>query len=109
MSMKHETALKLKEAGFPFVECELENCTYVGSSLDEGGKNYHYPTLEELIERCTTFGNRPYIKDFDLEFRWGTPSYFVAKIYHTGAVFAIGRGDTPSEAVANLYLAIHKV
>ncbi len=109
--MNYELAKQLKDAGFSLNECELDGCSYIGGSLDEDGKNYHYPTLEELIEACgRTIQSGPELYYFTL---WGEPHEWQAGFtpLWKEAVYAnaLGEGSTPTEAVANLWLVLNKV
>lgn len=49
--IKYETAVKLKEAGFPLSTC-FDSSGCCQESFFEDGKAWHYPTLSELIEAC---------------------------------------------------------
>ncbi len=96
--MNYELAKRLKDAGFPFEECSLTDCSYVGPSLDgDNGKNYHYPTLEELIEACGD--------EFDFLHMTPTRGSWAC---HSQSNEAFGAGSTPTEAVARLWLALNK-
>ena len=96
--MTYELAKKLRQVGFPFKECELETCTYIGDSLDESGKNYHYPTLSELIEACgEKFG---YLDKSKLG--------WIAGDNESKGVPYMKFVETPEEAVANLWLELNK-
>lgn len=104
--MTYELAKKLKDAGFHHEWCAehvLQDCD---------GKHGGYPTLEELIEACVP-KNQDYHRDFGLWFSkhneplgkrvWRT-RYFNggnSKEY-------ICTGSNPEEAVANLWLELHK-
>jgi hypothetical protein len=101
--MKPETALKLKEAGFP-QEGEGKSMIVIseGNSLDpltrediEKHPPCYYPTLSELIEACGDQFfqlKRCQSNQWQVEARgeWGTC------------------GSTPSEAVAALWLALQE-
>lgn len=92
--MDYDLARSLKDAGFPFKECNFETCTYVGDSLDESGKNYHYPTLEELIKACgETF--------------WQLAAQNADWYARTLTEAEVAKGSTPTEAVAMLWLSLH--
>lgn len=96
--ISYELAKELKKAGFVFDECNLHDCTYVGASLDaENGKNYHYPTLEELIEMCK---EDFYLLQMDTDGEWWAAS-------RSGDAFN-SYGLTPADAVARLWIALNK-
>lgn len=105
--MNYELAKKLKDAGFSFIECHLETCPYVGGSLDDSGKNYHYPSLEELIEACgEEFKGLIYGESYEVGKPWG--AYRIILGYECGLNSPETEGSTPSEAVANLWLELNK-
>lgn len=116
--MTYETALKLKEAGFPQ---EVENARFkryyngeemsLNSRLPPGANHELYerlrfPSLEELIEACG--------KGFT--YLWQTVDGWVAGqgnkrgdwTMTDGDQYPEAEGSTPSEAVANLWLALNK-
>lgn len=95
--MNYELYKKLKNAGFLFKECDVEICTDRVDSEVFNGKNYHYPTLSELIEAC---GN--YFSSFQLNHGETRDKKWQA--YGTGHWCY---GSTPEEAVANLYLELN--
>ena len=116
--MEYELVKQLKDAGFRMEECELEMCTFTGDSLNENCRNYHYPTLSELIEACDgKWGQR---------FRWlgnekthwsaqARPIHGRSKKYPDSPIEIkqMGKdikttGKTPEEAVARLWLALNK-
>lgn len=109
MSISYETAKRLKDAGFPLVECEIESCTYIGGSLDEGGRNYHYPTLEELIETCGDKFAALYAPQQGAK-------WVAAAILHDCRAFSLctvenhitQEGDSPLDALANLWLSLQE-
>lgn len=102
--MKYETAKKLKDAGFP-QSGDGDFC--LGSiEEDQGGitttNSVYIPTLEELIDACgEEFWNLTYSRK---EKGWSAESFEAATATISGTIFL----DTPSEAVANLYLALNK-
>lgn len=95
--LSYQTALKLKEAGFPqkhiLVNLNGQMMCLCGSR-DEG--DVHIPTLEELIEAC---GEHLFLLHREIKTKnwaaWGLDKF-------------ICDGNTPSEAVANLYLELYK-
>lgn len=100
--MEYSLAKKLKNAGYPesshadlyctICKEECPCCEHVGKDLEL----ITIPTLEELIEACgDEFDSLIQNKTRD-GIRWNAES----KQYR-------GHGFTPSEAVANLYLALH--
>lgn len=104
----YELAQELKDAGFPLQECTLKGCYYSGGSLDEDGKNYHYPTLSELIEACGD--------EFESLYKLEGGTRSVKGNDVIGGYECMPRkescgwswGSTPEEAVAKLWLAINK-
>jgi hypothetical protein len=101
--LTYNTALKLKEAGFPKIRlCEREDAHEIEkcSQCDEE----HYPTLEELIEACPN----------NIDGEWFTLTFSPYKNkwlcgYEKYEMFTPECwGETPSEAVAALYLALNK-
>jgi len=118
MSITYETAKKLKEAGFPQRETDVESDPYLGTYLylpGTGPSEVYAPSLSELITACG--------QDFwRLEVNWGSgvssdilpEDYTCHKWYASsrlkeGDVFKIigESGDTAEEAVANLFLMLH--
>lgn len=101
--LSYETARALKEAGFPqYPEPDglpgkaiFISGTYV---LDNGG--FYIPTLEELIDACGD----------DCSFLENKSSEWLAlsRAARGKTTGGAGTGKTPSEAVANLYLALNK-
>lgn len=79
--MNYELALKLKEAGFP-----------VKWYVDNSG--YDLPTLSELIEECG--------EGFKFSLHRFIEGWFADTKGHEG------KGSTPEEAVANLWLELNK-
>lgn len=102
--MNYELALELKNAGFPLQECTLEGCYYSGDSLDEDDKNYHYPTLSELIEACGLyFGSL-----VQCQKPIGQISKYLCNSYNDVApIWVQTEGSTQEQAVAKLWLAIN--
>lgn len=95
--MNKELLKELKESGFPFSEHDDDQINKI-----YGGLGY-YATLEELIEGCgEEFGI------LSMEERGKTNSkdfYWNAESWDSGEEV---EGRTPSEAVAKLYIALHK-
>lgn len=106
--MNHILVLKLKEAGFPLEVCELDGCFYQGDSLDADGKNYHYPTLSQLIKE--TFDPADH---FELSYNPETTAWSCIKWLPTTDTESAMRSHliredyrkTPEEAVAHVWLA----
>lgn len=96
--MGNKLAKQLKDAGYSFTECHIENCPYVGDSLDESGRNYHHPTLSELIDACGD-------KIFSLQ-REEDDDGYIGWLAGDGTTTSV-KGSTPEEAVANLYIALY--
>ena len=111
--MNYKLAKQLKEAGFPFkspkVWCvnkdhpeHLEDLAYTEIELPNTDAII-LPTLSELIEACG--GN---YSDFELI---KTAGYWKAKItlcHRMYYVDYLSDGDTPEEAVAELFIEIRK-
>lgn len=88
--MNYELAKKLKDAGFPQTDDEQRTANH-----PDGVSDWAYcPTLEELIEAC---GNTFDALIFNADGRWTCSG--------SGSIV---EGDTPEEAVANLYLKLHE-
>jgi hypothetical protein len=87
--MDYELANELNDAGFPHA-CNPMCCSV------EPGCVYVMPTLEELIEACAL------PNDFVLE-NW-SDTWFASNKSRTTS----GHGDSSTEAVARLWLALHK-
>ena len=91
--MNKELTKKLKDVGFESKDSALIN----SSSPDKDG--YITPHLSELIEAC---GNK-----FSSLENWS--ANFVAIGYERqGGIEHKGKGKTPEEAVANLWLELNK-
>ena len=85
--LSYETAVKLKEAGFPY-DWTPDEFFYEGSPR---------PDLEELIERCVDL---KVLRKLDGQRGWVAIGSY--PILHRK------QGSTPSEAVARLYLQLNK-
>lgn len=70
----------------------------------EEGKKYtvYYPTLSELIEAC---GDTDFILSKDVD---DTVWRATTDKYQSNYIREIGEGEIPEEAVANLWLALHR-
>lgn len=113
--MKYETAKALKEAGFPepsrdeYYAGEFKCGCNEGSDVEgeerkevlSCGRQYvYYPTISELIEACNDC--------FVSLDRFGITAYGVQWVCNKDKPWR-SQGDTAEEAVANLYLEVHKV
>lgn len=102
MSLDYNTCKKLREARFPF-DFTGDYCVYGCECNMVRSKNGHVvncPTLEELIEAC---GDKMLHLRHDYDGKWSAtyPHETIRKLIE-------GQGSTPSEAVANLWLALHE-
>lgn len=124
--MDHTLALKLKTAGFPqdgAYLCEhTEELRKPPVSILEimqhevGCEKIKYPTLSELIEACCIkdrdihFNNIYYIENGDEDGNYWCANARIEKecgcCHRHEAKSKQGLGETPEEAVANLYLAL---
>ncbi len=106
--MNYDLARELKDAGFPFKECNHE---YPHAVLDFGSDNgpwYDSPSFEQLIEACKNHPvNR---KDIGLYTNGGGYVAWARKTYldDGGDDERDCRGITAVEAVARLWLALNK-
>lgn len=109
--MNDKLAKKLKEKGFPQIWpkpdfVELHDAIRIQEIMSKYEKNVYIPTLEELIEACGKYFCR-------FELRYNPNKHLTNQVWWAYArdvkdnFFDIG-GETPSEAVANLWLALHK-
>lgn len=105
----YELAKELKDAGFPqvgldvmnkdldvFVERNGATCRAWNRIDSEACR---VPTLSELIEACSNSCGGFSLKDESSQ--WDTYGYHSESFYENG--------QTPEEAVARLWLAIHKI
>lgn len=92
--MNYELAKRLKDAGFPHNWCSEDDCSCLTNAVNSSC----FPTLSELIEACGDgfWGliNDGLFKAFQKDIRVVNQMGFV--------------GDTPEEAVANLWLELNK-
>ena len=101
--MEYSLAKKLKDAGFPQKErifCDMNWPDREGGICMENCPNrIHNPTLSELIEACgDRFINLKIDRTgFELPLRWAVFGEFTQ-----------GNGNTPEEAVANLWLKLNE-
>jgi len=100
--MNYELASELAEAGFPqqrgHAKIYPDGVVLIGQY---GGRGVDIPTLEELIEACG-----------DLQFqsltRYSLTKWRAYAKRGGKGNFILGKGSTPSEAVARLWLALNK-
>lgn len=99
--MTYELAKKLKDAGFP-QEQHIPYEDYAeGDFLQQDGELVYVPILSELIEACTSLDIGDYV-EFRLTF-WKNHGEWVAQQNFD----FYGKGSTPEEAVANLWLELN--
>jgi hypothetical protein len=105
--ISYELARELKDAGF--LQAGLGEVAYVETAGDPAASNnpdywqtvprYYVSTLEELVEAC---GKPMWLEAYDVdEFLWMAGR-------GKGGNTPLGRGATPNEAVARLWLALNK-
>lgn len=116
MSLSYETALKLKNTGFPqgkgYIYLSIKGNAYHSAFTKliycKSNPNKQYPnnewlyapTLSELIEVCgDKFGMLLRLPGSDM----GFASWLAQSAYDNFT----GKGSTPEEAVANLWLQLH--
>jgi hypothetical protein len=112
--MTYELAKKLKDAGFPQDKKEGKFIDDIGN-YDEMGmyKIIYIPTLSELIEECAVSGCKEIMITNETYScngweAWGNKKdSFGARMGERGADIEVS-GDTPEEAVANLWLKLNK-
>lgn len=105
--MNYELAKQLKDAGFP----------QKGEGIFEGGEgtdelpDVYSPTLEELIEACgdrLMSVHRTVPARVEKSDHWGAEAYFETGPDDEPRGSQLGLGQTPTEAVAKLWLALNK-
>lgn len=120
--LSYDTAVKLKKAGFeiPFNSRGLLTCKAQALAKEQNNfvscdhsqcmlqlEEIYVPTLEELIDACGADG----IFLWKYEGAWCAsridPSYDCFTDEYIDEKFSPKKGPIPSEAVANLYLALH--
>jgi len=97
--MNYDTAKKLKEAGFP-------KKTWLVLGPDR--YRFHMPTLSELIEacgQCLSHIKRLRVNDADY---WWAVSHCGHPEHEWSGNNLEECGETPEEAVANLWLALNR-
>lgn len=109
--MDYKLAKQLKESNFPIKGSHLAEERHNSYIYPDG--SYHFmqiddneyvPTLRELIDAVgdefyALFNEKSQDRSKDAKWVAYTPKILIGEI---------GEGSTPEEAVANLYLAIHK-
>lgn len=110
--MNYELAKKLKDAGFPLKVCE-SSYDWKGQQIvqfddfnneKKHNTKYFVPTLSELIEACGDGFDG--ITRREVGKRLDYYNAFAVGGFSSGII--IGKGKTPEESVANLYLELHK-
>lgn len=95
--MNYQLAKKLKDAGFP----QKDRGNFIGPpdvEIINTPLAIYVPTLSELIEACVGDRLDFYLKNSTLTVHWSA-----------GMNGRVGNGETPEEAVANLYLALNPI
>ncbi len=121
MTIDYNLAKQLKDAGFPseYKNYECKECgkpcedSEVGTPCSCGWNGkvpidivFRAPTLEELIEACgETYKGYEFMLSYSID-QWFC-NYFNDN-FKKISNFPNGIGKTPTEAVANLYLELHK-
>jgi len=106
MHLEYDICKKLKKAGFP--QNKWAGITVfdgVGNTQEHGA---YCPTLEQLIEACQTTIEGKYKRDFKLVLAGQTSYWSMVTTNENKNLIPVKTGSTPSEAVANLYLSLHK-
>lgn len=104
--MNYELAKQLKDAGFPQNPANRQVHTAICGNFDKPDPECRSenrgvaPTLEELIEATPVVTLAHFQRD-ELDYWWADA------LLDAGLVE--GKGSTPTEAVANLWLALNKV
>lgn len=124
--MNIKLAKKLRDAGFPNLAKELRNADVIGRTFlgtdgetsfgclniehlpeedDSKNRYFLYPTLSELIEAC---GDRFSCVERMVKTEEMASELWLAAEYAMSDGYKSGKGSTPEEAVANLWLALKK-
>lgn len=102
--LNYELAKDLRDAGFPQDGFGMPECAIEGGH-DGPCEAVYLPTLSELIAACG--GDGP--TGFQLYQEWKTRDYVEWEATSGfGQAQKRGRGTTPEEAVARLWLALHE-
>ncbi len=97
--MTYELAKELKDAGFQqWGANRAVDGTKITVSSPEYTADYYVPSLEELIEGCSSFSTLEHLTDEEDITGWRAHAGY-GDYYH---------GLTPSEAVAKLWINLHK-
>lgn len=112
MSLTYKQAKKLKNMGFPMKKA-LPNSKNIWGGKDTNGIVYEYPTLSELKKACG--------KEFENVVKYSEPgigvwwqAYMTEKAFHKTGIACVrdcdgyATGDTPDEAVAELWKFLNK-
>lgn len=104
----YELAKKLKDAGFPQEPYrDGKGFSHKQVSL-EGGDLVKIPYLEDLIDACgDKLGRVEHVMMRGVEETWISYSSKVENKLDIAA-YIVQQGSTPSEAIANLWLALNK-
>lgn len=120
MNLSYKKCKELKDAGFPQNESGTHifpSDEVIGFKPSAGSDAVYVPTLEELIEACAKIQHEKYeenIGEFCLQWDDEDKDWICGYMrFHPyeGSWFDYPNnvcGPTPSEAVANLYIALHK-
>jgi hypothetical protein len=109
--MNYELAKELKDAGFPQ---QLRAGTMLRKNSGPENTDAYAPTLEELIEACPKRLTEEGAKDVHFSLTWqymvlrGGDCWVAEYIIDELAMGDTGFGDTPDEAVAQLWLVLKK-
>jgi hypothetical protein len=105
--MNYELAKQLKDAGFPFNLCTPED--NAGKAFVDNGYFYKWPTLSELIAACgKDFHELHHCQyGFADSKNWRWTAYPHTHDQHTFNAMQF-KGQTPEEAVADLWLALNE-
>lgn len=107
--MNYEIVLNLKEAGFPLKEHPYphrknEHLEYGLLAFPFGDKIYLFPTLSELIEACGS--EFDHLKRVYGDWKW--EAYYNGEEVRVDNHYFFGKGQSPEEAVANLWLELNR-
>ena len=108
--MNYELAKQLKDAGFPQFVGEFEGSIIEDINAPEGEEpiSCYHPTLSELIESCGDEFESLERKWHRMEQKSTWIAFGIEQEPWSSRSNAHGEGNTPEEAVANLYLALNK-
>lgn len=106
--MNYELAKQLKDAGYP----EPDNIESAQGDMVLGDDLVYRPTLEELSEACKkSYHYDGYVYSFVIKYVEEEKPYWFAGYEYTDGwdEGPEGYGETPNEAVANLWLKLQEV